>query len=188
MFLDINMPRISGLDLLKSIQNPPGVIIISAHKEYAIDGFELNVIDFLLKPVPFDRFLKAVNKYKSQVLKEIKKPQDYNTPNKIICIKDNKKVYNINLDDILYIESMREYVKFYFKTGHLLVKYALSRLDEGLPSDLFIRIHKSFIVSIKNIKMFSATHVEVADKRIPIGSNFKSIVHKKLYAGGITFE
>ena len=188
MFLDINMPRISGLDLLKSIQNPPGVIIISAHKEYAIDGFELNVIDFLLKPVPFDRFLKAVNKYKSQVLKEIKKPQDYNTPNKIICIKDNKKVYNINLDDILYIESMREYVKFYFKTGHLLVKYALSRLDEGLPSDLFIRIHKSFIVSIKNIKMFSATHVEVADKRIPIGRNFKSIVHKKLYAGGITFE
>lgn len=190
LFLDINMPRISGLDLIRSMQYPPKVIIISAHKEYAIDGFDLNVVDFLLKPVSFDRFLKAVNKYKSIINKDIiktKAQESIHTDN-ILSLKDNKKVYNINMDEIIYIESMREYVKFYTDSGNVLIKCALSKLDEGLPDDRFIRIHKSFIVAIKKIKIFSATFVEIADKRIPIGRNFKSSAIRKLNNQGHYIE
>ncbi len=190
LFLDINMPRISGLDLIRSMQYPPKVIIISAHKEYAIDGFDLDVVDFLLKPVSFDRFLKAVNKYKSIVNKDIikTKVQESTHSDNILSLKDNKKVYNINMDEIIYIESMREYVKFYTESGNILIKCALSKLDEGLPSDRFMRIHKSFIVALKKIKVFSATSVEIKDKKIPIGRNFKSMVIKKLNKQGQFIE
>lgn len=181
IFLDINMPRISGLDLIRSMQYPPKVIIISAYKEYAIDGFDLNVVDFLLKPVSFERFLKSINKYKSKISADLKRTKIHDTKtDSILSLKDNKKVYNIKMEDIIYIESMREYVKFYTNTGNTLIKCALSKLEEGLPSDMFIRIHKSFIVSIKKVKVFSATFVEIADKKIPIGRNFKSNVIKKL--------
>lgn len=187
IFLDINMPRISGLDLIKSMQYPPKVIIISAHKEFAIDGFELNVVDFLLKPVSFDRFLKAVNKFKSKITAETNKNIHNESiyVDNVLSLKENKKVYNINMDDIIYVESMREYVKFYTTNGHTLIKCALSKLDEGLPSDRFIRIHKSYIISIKKVKVFSATFVEIADKKIPIGRNFKSVVMKRLNNQGL---
>lgn len=181
LFLDINMPRVSGLDLIKSLQYPPKVIIMSAHKEYAIDGFDLNVIDFLLKPFSFDRFLRAINKYKNNislannaVLNQEKKY------NQILSLKDNKKVYNIKLDEIIYIESMREYVKIHTEHESLLIKMALSKLDEGLPDSEFIRVHKSYIVSLSRVKVFSATFIELGDKKIPIGRNFKSIVIKRL--------
>lgn len=185
IFLDINMPRISGLDLIRSMQYPPKVIIISAHKEFAIDGFELNVVDFLLKPTSFDRFLKAINKYKRALNKETvrRKKNDDLLNDYIISLKDNKKVYNINLNDILYIESMREYVKFYNTSGHILIKCALSKLDAALPSEQFIRVHKSFIVSIKKVRIFSATSVEIGDKKIPIGRSFKNAVVKELNNG-----
>ncbi len=185
IFLDINMPRISGLDLIRSMQYPPKVIIISAHKEFAIDGFELNVVDFLLKPVSFDRFLKAINKYKRSLNKETvrRNKNDDLLNDYIISLKDNKKVYNINLNDILYIESMREYVKFYNTSGHILIKCALSKLDEALPSEQFIRVHKSFIISIKKVRIFSATSVEIGDKKIPIGRSFKNAVVKELNNG-----
>ena len=185
MFLDINMPRISGLDLIRSLQYPPKVIIMSAHKEYAIDGFELNVTDFLLKPFSFDRFLKAVNKYKNIIMKEINRDHyQSNSATQILSLKDNKKVYNIKLDDIIYIESMREYVKIHTKDEGLLIKMALSKLDEGLPENEFIRVHKSYIVALKNIKVFSATFIEIGDKKIPIGRNYKSIVIKRLSKQG----
>ncbi len=185
IFLDINMPRISGLDLIRSMQYPPKVIIISAHKEFAIDGFELNVVDFLLKPVSFDRFLRAINKYKRALNKEtVRSKKNENLLNDyIISLKDNKKVYNINLKDVLYIESMREYVKFYNTSGHILIKCALSKLDEALPSEQFIRVHKSFIVAIKKVRIFSATAVEIGDKKIPIGRSFKNAVIKELNNG-----
>jgi len=181
IFLDINMPRISGLELIKSMQYPPKIILISAHKEYAIDGFELCVVDFLLKPISFDRFLKSVNKYKGKQLLETKREKIKEAPtDKILSLKDNKKVYNVNLKDILYIESLREYVKIYSNNENILVKCALSKLDEGLPTDGFVRIHKSYIIAMNKVKVFSATSVEIGEKTIPIGRNYKSTVTKKL--------
>jgi len=181
IFLDINMPRISGLELIRSMQYPPKIILISAYKEYAFDGFELCVVDFLLKPISFDRFLKSVNKFKGKQTLEKRKEKVKELPtDKILSLKDNKKVYNVNLNDILYIESLREYVKIYSKNTNILVKCALSKLDEGLPPDGFMRIHKSYIVATKKVKVFSATSVEIGDKIIPIGRNYKSSVTKKL--------
>ncbi|MCD4834422.1 MAG: response regulator transcription factor [Bacteroidales bacterium] len=188
VFLDINMPKISGIELLKSLQKPPQVIIISAHKEYAIDGFELNVIDYLLKPISFDRFLKAINKYKSFKQNTVTKNIQTNYPevNNILSIKDNKKVYNIKLNDIQFIESMREYVKFHLDEETIVIKCALSKLEENLPAELFIRIHKSFIIPINKVKVLSATYVEIGKKKIPIGRNYKSFAIKTISNLGFT--
>ena len=190
MFLDINMPKISGIELLKSLQNPPKVIIISAHKEYAIEGFNLDVVDYLLKPVSFERFFRAMNKFKNKNTEStvaagiISNNADTNN---FISIKDNKKVYNINLNDILFIESMREYVKFHLKDEETIVaKQAISKLEENLPSDQFIRTHKSFIVPIKKVRVLSATYVQIGKKQIPVGRNYKSSTIKTLSNMGLT--
>lgn len=188
IFLDVNMPKITGIDLLKSLQIRPKVILISAHQEYALDGFELDVIDFLLKPISFDRFLRAVNKFKMMNQNDHSKgiKPDYTEINNILSIRDNKKVYNIKFDDIQFIESMREYVKFHLDQETILIKCALSKLEDNLPNDIFIRIHKSYIVPIKKVKVVSATHVEIEKRRIPIGRNFKSNTVKTLSNIGYT--
>lgn len=178
IFLDINMPKITGIELLKSLQNPPKVIIISAHKEYAIEGFDLDVVDYLLKPISFDRFLKAVNKYKMAIQRV--DPEERNIPNNniegIISIRDNKKIHNIRHEDILYIESLREYIKLHTQNNSIMVKCALSKIEENLPEEFFIRIHKSYIVAINKVDLFTSTFVEINKKKIPIGRNFKTNV------------
>jgi len=190
MFLDINMPKISGIELLRSLQNPPKVIIISAHKEYAIEGFNLDAIDYLLKPISFERFLRAINKFKHQNA-ENNPPGSLLSPNftesnNIISIKDNKKLYNINQNQILYIESMREYIKFHLEDDEtIVIKQAISKLEESLPSDLFIRTHKSFIVPIQKVRVLSATYVQIGKKQIPIGRNFKHATFKALSNMGL---
>ncbi|MFP4023708.1 MAG: LytR/AlgR family response regulator transcription factor [Thiohalospira sp.] len=180
-FLDINMPKITGIELLKSLQNPPKVIIISAHKEYAVEGFELDVVDYLLKPISFDRFLKAINKYKSIT----QQPENHSSinhfnQNTIISIKDNKKTHNIKHDNILYIESLREYIKIHTLNNTIMVKCALSKIEENLPVNHFIRIHKSYIIAINKVDLFTATSVEIRNNKIPIGRNFKSNALKSL--------
>jgi len=189
MFLDISMPKISGIELLKSLQNPPKVIIISAHKEYAIDGFNLDVVDYLLKPLSFERFLRAMNKFKNINTENSGAGLTSNNTdtNNFISIKDNKKVYNINLDDIFFIESMREYLKFHLKDEEtIVVKHAISKLEESLPANLFIRTHKSFIVPIKKVRVLSATYVQIGKKQIPIGRNYKSSTINTLSNMGLT--
>ncbi|MEE4197083.1 MAG: response regulator transcription factor [Bacteroidales bacterium] len=182
IFLDINMPKITGIELLKSLQNPPRVIIISAHKEYAIDGFDLDVVDYLLKPISFDRFLKAVNKYKMtiQQAETGERNNSNNSSDGIISIKNNKKIHNIKHEDILYVESLREYVKIHTTGDTIMVKCALNKIEESLPADLFIRIHKSFIIAIKKVELFTATYAEINKQKIPIGRNFKSNTIKTL--------
>ncbi len=182
IFLDINMPKITGIELLKSLHKPPKVIIISAHKEYAIDGFELDVVDYLLKPIAFDRFLKAINKYKTtcQLTTNNFSTISHDKNSSIISIKDNKKIHNIKLENILYIESLREYVKIHTPDDTIMVKCALNKFEENLPGDLFIRIHKSFIIAIKKVELFTATYAEINKQKIPIGRNFKSDTIKTL--------
>lgn len=176
LFLDIQMPEINGIDFLKSLTQRPKVIITSAYKEFAIDGFNLDVLDFLLKPISLDRFFKAINKFldtrnnnqNTIVLNERSK-------NKIedIFIKDNNKTYRVNPLDILYIEGMREYIKIITSSENIVTKSSLTKFYDQLPKKFFIRIHKSFIINIKKVKVFTTSNVEINNKKIPIGRSYK---------------
>jgi DNA-binding LytR/AlgR family response regulator len=189
VFLDIQMPELTGIEFLKSLGNPPLIIFTTAYRNYAIDAFELDVLDYLLKPISFDRFLKAINKYYTRF--EEKHPEVKNltvgsSPGKDhIFIKKNKTLVKIFFREILFIESLKDYVKIH-TTGEIhMVKYPISHLEQKLPEEQFIRVHKSFIVSTEKITTISPRSVGVGDEKIPIGRNYKEFVLKKLnyYSG-----
>ena len=172
IFLDINLPDINGIELIKSLLDPPEIIFVSGSSDYAIDGFELNVIDYLLKPVTLERFIKALNKYKCKRIKQLRRTDEKNKSVKIIS---SSKTYYLNIDDIIYIESMREFVKIHLENEEtLIIKYALGKLLEILPKDIFVRVHKSYIVSVDKIKSLSMKQIQIADRFIPIGLTYKN--------------
>ena len=178
IFLDINLPDISGIELIKSLVSPPEVIFVSGSSDYAIEGFELNIIDYLLKPISFERFVKALNKYKCRISEQSRRT---NSTVKSIKITTGNKVYYLNVDDIEYIESMREFVKIHLVNKEtLIVKYVLRKLEEILPKDIFIRVHKSYIVSVNKIKSLSMKQIEIADRFIPIGLTYKNSTLKTI--------
>lgn len=179
IFLDIHLPRIKGLDFIKTLKNPPQVIITSAYRDYAVESYELNVVDYLLKPVNFNRFLMAVNKLRAQAHKEISFPQQSSAPAHIF-INVNKKRIKVYLDDILYIESKKEYISIVTKNRSFLTKFQLGELEEQLAKNNFIRIHRSFIVPREKIDAFSATEVEIAGQQLPIGRIYKEFVMSQL--------
>jgi DNA-binding LytR/AlgR family response regulator len=177
IFLDIQMPEISGLDFLKSLKNPPAVIFTTAYSDYAIDAFDLDAVDYLLKPIPFDRFLKAVNKAISLLSHEnsareissLKTEGD----NDYIFVKADKKLVKIGLDEILYIEGLKDYVMIYTPAGRTITLQTMKNLEEKLPSDKFIRVHRSFIISIGKVKSVTGSSVEVNGKSLPIGKLYR---------------
>ncbi|MCK9218789.1 MAG: LytTR family DNA-binding domain-containing protein [Bacteroidales bacterium] len=178
LFLDINMPKLNGMDFLKTLKNPPLVIITTAYAEYAIQGYEMDVIDYLMKPFPFDRFLKAVqkaeeilnNKDGSRIeSKELDKQEE-----SIIFIKSSKKTYRVNLADILYIEALGDYVKIYTVDKMIVSYQSLKNIETLLPAKLFPRIHKSFIIALSRIDLIEGNHVKINDRMIPVGTNFKT--------------
>jgi len=184
VFLDIQMPELTGIEFLKSLTNPPLIIFTTAFRNYAIEAFDLDVLDYLLKPISFDRFLKAINKYYGRVEEkhhEVKNLSVGSTPAKDhIFIKQNKTMLKIFLNDILYIESLKDYVKIH-TTGEMhMVKHQISHLEQELPNDQFIRIHKSFIVSSEKISTVSPNSIGIGEEKIPIGRNYKEYVLKKL--------
>jgi DNA-binding LytR/AlgR family response regulator len=172
IFLDIHLPGLKGLDFLKTLKNPPAVIITTAYHEYALQGYELNVVDYLLKPIEFKRFLEAVNKVKTpaQPRKET------------ISIHSDKKTVIIPLNEILFIESQKEYISIQTTSGKHSSKYALSKIEEELNPEKFLRVHRSFIVAIEQIKAFNATAIEIPGKSIPIGGNYREPIIQKLEA------
>ncbi len=182
MFLDIQMPELTGLDFLRSITKPPKVIITTAFRDYALDGYDLDVVDYLLKPIPFDRFLKAINKfYQVSDSSEIQFVSGSGSiAEEFIYVRSNKKVFKINVKDIFYLESLREYVKIYTAEETVTTKNTLSSFESSLPSDRFIRIHKSFIISIAHIKSFSATIIDVNGTELPLSRGYKLEVLKQL--------
>ena len=171
LLLDIQMPDISGMEMLKLINNKPSVILTTAYSEYAVDAFSLGVVDYLLKPFDYARFLQAINKAVSQK----NNVQEYvsETPNDYMMIKADYKLYKVNYDDLLFIEGQHEYVTFHTKTKRITALYSLRNLEETLPKDKFIRTHKSFIVSIKNIEDIDKTNVTVAGNKIPVCASFR---------------
>jgi DNA-binding LytR/AlgR family response regulator len=178
VFLDINMPKLSGMDFLKSLKHRPLVIITTAYAEYAIQGYEMDVVDYLMKPFAFERFLKAVQKAE-EILKnrnmlrheqkDLEKAEET-----FIFIKSSKKTYKVNLSEILYIEALGDYVKI-FTLDKMIVSYqSLKNIENLLPPKLFPRIHKSFIIALSRIDMIEGNHVKIKDRLIPVGTNFKT--------------
>lgn len=180
MFLDINMPKLSGLSFLKTLKNPPLVVITTAYREYAYEGFELDVVDYLKKPFSFERFLMAINKVQEK-MKPLTKASAYmldeparkQIDESFIFLKSEKKTFKIDLKDILFIESVGDYVKVYTQEKVILSYYTLKKMESMLSNTHFPRVHKSYIVSISKINSFEGNQIKIHDQIIPIGRNYK---------------
>lgn len=179
LFIDIQMPQMTGLEFLKALKSPPKVIITTAFREYAMEGYELDVVDYLLKPVSFDRFLKAINKVTDQASHEEDNSRvgmSSTEEDPYIFVREDKKMRKIVVKDIEYIESIKDYVKI-ITNDHVFTTYLqISYLEKKLPEESFVRVHRSFIVGIGHIKAYSSTDIEIGDQSIPIGRHYKSHV------------
>ena len=181
MFLDINMPKLSGLDFLRTLSKPPKVIITSAYKEFALEGYELNVVDYLLKPIPFDRLVKAVNRVSEKQEVVIHDSTSESTShNERFFVKGDKKHHQIQLDDLLYIEAYGNYTKLFLKNEMIVSHEKISHYETTLQNGNFLRVHKSFIVAIDKIKLIEGNRILIQDHKIPIGQTYKSTITKLL--------
>ena len=184
MFLDIQMPMMTGLDFIRNLKSPPKVIITSAFRHYAIDGFDLDVVDYLLKPITFERFLKAIEKY-LQLARPVKiiervleKPAlDF------IYLRSNKKHHKVDVAEILYIESNKDYITVHMTGRELVVKQPISEVEAMLDGKRFLRIHRSYLVNMDKITAFTASDVEINAVELPIGTNYKKVIAAALNVG-----
>ncbi len=188
MFIDIQMPQITGIEFLKTLKNPPKVILTTAYREYALEGFELDVVDYLVKPINFERFLKSVNKFYKVTRHPMDTGNSVSENNKqddsFIYVKENKRVVKIYLSEILYVEGLSEYIQIYTERKKIITKATLSGFEEKFPAGKFLRIHKSYIVSLSQIEAFSINSVEIKNKELPIGRSYKNTVINTLQNGG----
>jgi DNA-binding LytR/AlgR family response regulator len=188
IFLDIQMPKLNGIDFLKTIQNPPKVIFTTAYREYALEAFDHDAVDYLLKPIPFGRFLKALSKAFGQINSATPHSgnnsgnEDYEPyiSTDTLIVKSDKKMIKINLRDIIYIESLKDYVIIHLSDKRVVTKQKISFLEQKLMESNFIRIHRSFLVSASKIDAFTPGHIEINGQELPIGRSYKSEVGKIL--------
>lgn len=179
LFLDINMPHLSGIAFLKTLKNPPLVIITSAYSDYALEGYELNVVDYLKKPFSFERFLKAIHKasellkLKNQPLIVPEEPVRKSLIEDSIFIKSNKKAYKICFKDILFVEGLGDYLKVHTRTQHLVTNLTMKKIQDILPADNFYRVHKSFIIALDKMEIVEGNLVIIGAHKIPIGNNYR---------------
>lgn len=174
LFLDIQMPVLTGLDFLKSKSNLPKVILTTAHRKYALESYDLDVIDYLLKPISFDRFFKAVERFYRQNSQDIK--QTIPIQNELLdymFVNINKKHHKINFENILYIESLKDYVRIHLSDTSYVVKSNIGLIEKELPQDKFIRVHRSYIVSLNKITAYTSMDIEIGRIEIPIGQTYK---------------
>ena len=177
IFLDIHLPKLKGLDFLKALTESPQIIITSAYQEYALEGYELNVVDYLLKPIEFNRFIMAVNKLKHP--NEIELLHNMPTASlerSYLFFNVNKKKVKMFLDEILYIESLKEYIKVVSKEKTILTKFTLGEIEDILNKNNFLRTHRSFIVAKDKIDAFTAADIEINKQQIPIGRSYREQV------------
>jgi DNA-binding LytR/AlgR family response regulator len=173
VFIDINMPKMNGLDFIKSLDASPYFIITTAYREYAVESFDLDVFDYLVKPVPFTRFLKSINKLSQKMMTEqLTEVTQPSTEKSFIFLKVDKKLIKIKFEDIYFIESLKDYIMVFTRSGDYLAHKSLSGITEELPGNLFLRIHRSFTVALDKIQALEGNSVMVADKRIPIGRKY----------------
>jgi DNA-binding LytR/AlgR family response regulator len=169
IFLDIKMPDITGIQFLKSLKHPPMVIFTTAYEEYALDGFELDVVDYLLKPIPFERFMKAV--IRAQEYLSVLQPKAADTD--YIFVKTEYKIIKINLEDILYIEALKDYIKIYTAHQPVLTLKSLKSFESRLPKDKFMRVHRSYLVAMNKINSVERNTVMIANQSIPISEGYR---------------
>ena len=181
LFLDIQMPGLTGVEFLKTLRDKPAVIFTTAYSEYALEGYQLDVIDYLIKPFPFERFVQAVNKATDSI--ELKRKADASLidDDKYVLLHADHKIYKVHLDEIEYIEGLKEYVSYYTKQQRIIVLQSLKSIEESLPSELFIRVHRSYIVPIKKIRTLDGNQVQIGEKLIPIGRSYKDDVLKRVF-------
>jgi DNA-binding LytR/AlgR family response regulator len=176
VFLDIQLPGMTGLNFLKSLTNPPLVVLTTAYAEYALESYEFNVIDYLLKPISFERFSRAVNKITDGSLYSgIFQEQDSRQADHIF-IKSNSKFFKVNFSEIIYVEGMKDYLKIHTAGYTLVTHQTMSDIQKTLPNRQFIRVHKSYIVAVMHIKTIYGNSVELEKETIPIGFNYKENV------------
>ena len=177
MLLDIQMPDLTGMELVKGLEKKPAVIFTTAYSEYAVDAFNLAVVDYLLKPFDFPRFFQAVRKAIGNVQPKAeettKQAADISKSNDFITVKADYKLYKINYDDLLFIEGQHEYVTFHTTQRRITALFALKDLEELLPKDRFVRVHKSYIVSFKHIQDLDKSDVTVAGNNVPVGASYR---------------
>ena len=180
LFLDIQMPRMTGWELLKNLPTKPFVIVTTAYREHALDGYEFDVLDFLLKPITFDRFERAIAKFHARRAApvEVTASLSDSYEQSYKYFKVNREMRKVFLKDILYIESLKDYVRIKTEKESLITYQRISYLEEKLPEDKFIRVHKSFIVAVDKIASLGSNTVKIRDKEIPIGRNYKINVTK----------
>ncbi|MGB3528888.1 MAG: LytTR family DNA-binding domain-containing protein [Saprospiraceae bacterium] len=176
IFLDIHLPKLKGLDFIKSLKNPPPIILTTAYHEFALQGYEYNVLDYLLKPIEFSRFVMAVNKLKQPIEAKSVQRQPIEKERRSIFFNVSKKKVKVYLDEILYVESLKEYIRIVTASNSILTKYQLGEIEEILTKNNFLRIHRSFIVAKDKIDAYTATDVEINNKQIPIGRSYKDIL------------
>lgn len=175
IFLDIHLPKLKGMAFLKTLSHPPAVIITTAYHQYAVEGFEMNVTDYLLKPIDFERFLIAVNKVRSADPQK-QKPVEGTEVKDYLFLNVQKKKVKILFSEILYIESQKEYIRMVTTRNAYLSKLSTHEIEEMLPSHLFKRIHRSFIISLSKINSYTAEMVEVNGVSIPIGRGYRDVI------------
>jgi DNA-binding LytR/AlgR family response regulator len=185
LFLDIQMPHLLGTNFLRTLKNPPKVIFTTAYRKYAVEGFELDAVDFLLKPINFERFLKGVNKILQVNLQgnndtAITSENHAESVPPFLYFRANRKMVKVLFNEIMYIEGLNDYIKIVTTAKTIITKHLLASLEEMLPQTGFVRTHKSFIVAINKIESFSADTVEIGKKEIPIGRSYKFNVNKIL--------
>jgi two-component system, LytTR family, response regulator len=196
IFLDIHMPHINGIDFIKSIEYKPMFILTTAYSEHALESYEINALDYLLKPIPFNRFIKAVNKaYDLYSLKKksengsaapLPKPTS-NATEKFLLVKTDYQTVRIDLENVLYIEGLKDYVKIYTSNAKPVITLnSLKKLSEKLPNDDFVRVHKSFIISLSKIQSMSRGRIYIGDKVIPIGDSYKDFFNELINKHNIT--
>lgn len=187
MFLDIQMPQITGVEFLKSLKNPPAVIFTTAYPEYAVEGFELDATDYLLKPISMDRFMKAVNKVNEKMQNSGSVASSGEMEGDFFFVKADKKLIKVTFESILYIEGLKDYVIIRQETGRVITLQTMKSLESKLPDHIFKRVHRSYIVNINHIKAVVGNMLEInekgAVKHLPIGKNYReellAIINKK---------
>ncbi|WP_158826194.1 LytR/AlgR family response regulator transcription factor [Mucilaginibacter lacusdianchii] len=183
LFLDIHMPQVSGLELIKTLKAPPKIVLTTAFEQYALQGFELDVADYLLKPIQFDRFLKAVMKAlpKEVVQDQVsERPVEPLSNQAFLYFRADRKMVKVLIKDIQYIESLKDYVKIITEKGTIITKYSIAALAVMLPEESFIRTHRSFIVAIDKITSFTNESLEIQQYQIPVSKLYRQLVLKSL--------
>ena len=184
MFLDIQMPVITGVEFLRTLQNPPTVIFTTAYTDFAMEGYDLNVTDYLLKPFSFERFLKAINKATEQIVLQQQLTHEAEASNDYFFVKEDSKLVKINFQDIDHIECMKDYAKIFTKQRMIVTHHTMKKFEEVLPNSLFLRIHRSYIVSIPAIQSIFGNIVETPKGKLPVGANYKDELMKVITGNG----